>query len=292
MTGSPVLLLALLALSPVPVQEPESSSPERAGIELLNLPKSRLAIGGYDPVAYFPEGGGEPAKGKQRFQTTWRGVTYRFANEANLERFLVDPDRYEPAYGGWCAWAMVDDDRVEVDPKSFLIQDGEVLLFFDGVFADTRKRWLKRDVDDLRTRADRNWSAYHAQPERDLSGWVLEDGVALGGMDPTAYARAEPVATPGSPEIVWTYKSITYRFANEAGRAAFRERPWAFEPGVGGLDPVALAAGERSAGDPELFLRRDGRTWLFANADNRTAFEADPELESAARTAWRRPGPR
>jgi YHS domain-containing protein len=119
--------------------------------------KSRLAIKGYDPVAYFPEGGGEPKKGKPEFAFEFKGVTYHFASQENLDRFKADPAKYEPAYGGWCAWAMRDGDKVQVDPKSFLVQGNRLLLFYDGWLGDTRAKWLNGDAKAECAEADAAW---------------------------------------------------------------------------------------------------------------------------------------
>lgn len=126
--------------------------------EEWNLPKkTRLAIKGYDPVAYFPEGGGEPKKGKPEFALEHKGVTYQFASQENLDRFKADPAKYEPSFGGWCAWAMRDGDKVQVDPKSFLVQDDRLLLFYDGWLGDTRSKWLKGEPVAERREADEAW---------------------------------------------------------------------------------------------------------------------------------------
>jgi len=67
--------------------------------------KGNLAIEGYDPVSFFA---GEPQKGKAELKLTHNGVTYQFASQANLNKFKANPEAYEPAYGGWCAYAMGD----------------------------------------------------------------------------------------------------------------------------------------------------------------------------------------
>ena len=125
LVGAACALAALLPIATGAPPDPPSDpiSPK------LNVPKSRLAIDGYDPVAYFPEGGAEPRKGEKNLTVNYRGATYSFATEANRERFRHEPSKYEPAYGGWCAYAMASDDRVEIDPKSFLIEDGSLLLY-------------------------------------------------------------------------------------------------------------------------------------------------------------------
>lgn len=142
-------------------------SPVRA-IEHYDLQKKKdnLAIEGYDPVAYFKEGGGEARKGKKSITTTHKGVTYRFASEANRTLFLADPARYEPAYGGWCAWAMTSGDKTEIDPKTFIVRGGRLYLFYNGFFGNTKKDWLKGDHDELSQRADAQWKTITGESPR------------------------------------------------------------------------------------------------------------------------------
>jgi YHS domain-containing protein len=150
-----LLLTLAAALAPLagPVQEPA----RRPDYAHLNVDKQGLALSGYDPVAYFPEGGGKATKGKAEFALVQGGVTWRFESEKNRELFKAAPARFEPAYGGWCAWAMVDGDKVEVDPRSFLIEEGRLYVFYDGFLADTRKKWLSKTGAVLRPKADAAW---------------------------------------------------------------------------------------------------------------------------------------
>jgi hypothetical protein len=61
---------------------------------------------------------------------------------------------------------MADGDKVEIDPRSFVIQEGRLLLFYDGLLGDTRKQWLGGDVTAQALRADGRWSALIEQPRR------------------------------------------------------------------------------------------------------------------------------
>jgi YHS domain-containing protein len=112
-----------------------------------NLGKERLAIQGYDPVAYFPEGGGVPIKGDSGIATEYRGAVYRFATGAHLSAFLSDPAHYEPAYGGWCAYGMLKGVRDPIDPKSFIVKDDRLFLFYKGRLGDMRFKWFTGDHD-------------------------------------------------------------------------------------------------------------------------------------------------
>jgi len=116
--------------------------------------KNGIAIDGYDPVRYF---NGEPEKGKEQFKWTYKGIAYLFVNPGNLNSFKTSPDKYEPAYGGWCAYAMGDSgEKIKIDPETFKILDNRLYLFYNFWGNNTLKDWNK-DEKELRTAADQNW---------------------------------------------------------------------------------------------------------------------------------------
>jgi YHS domain-containing protein len=129
------------------------------GANLSNVNKEGVILDGYDVVSYFKPSG--PQKGQAQFQFKYEDATYWFASAANKEEFARDPKKYAPQFGGWCAYAVASSkSKVEVDPKSFLIQGGRLLLFYNGIWADTRKKWLHTDSKDSQQflrEADANW---------------------------------------------------------------------------------------------------------------------------------------
>lgn len=123
-------------------------------IKHLNLEKG-IAIQGYDPVAYFSN---KALKGDKQFTANYKGVVYYFSSESNKNNFLKNPSKYEPQYGGWCAFAMGDNGKkVEIDPETFKIIDGSLYLFYNAFFNNTLKSWNK-DEKNLKAKADKNWS--------------------------------------------------------------------------------------------------------------------------------------
>ena len=115
------------------------------------------ALSSYDPTAYFA---GKAQKGKKEFTYTQEGVNYRFTNANNLETFKKNPAKYEPQYGGWCAYAMGSiGEKVEVDPETFKIVDGKLYLFYHTFFSNTLTDWNK-DENALKAKADANWRKY------------------------------------------------------------------------------------------------------------------------------------
>jgi len=128
-------------------------------LDRFQLTDKNLAIAGYDPVSYFPEGGSEPAKGTKDMELVHKGIRYRFASAEHRDAFKANPDKYEPAYGGWCAYAMAKDTYTKANPKRFVIQGGRLMLFYDGWLGDTLKDWNKEGPEKLEPLADAFWKS-------------------------------------------------------------------------------------------------------------------------------------
>ncbi|MBB2146841.1 YHS domain protein [Pedobacter sp. LMG 31464] len=124
----------------------------------FNIDKSTLAIDGYDPVAYFTTG--TAVEGKKEMTVLNSGITYRFSTNQNKELFKANPAKYEPQYGGWCAYAMGETgEKVEIDPETFKILDGKLYLFYNKFFNNTKKSWNK-DEKSLKAKADASWAKF------------------------------------------------------------------------------------------------------------------------------------
>jgi len=120
-----------------------------------NLNKAGIAIDGYDPVAYFNQS--KAIEGKKEWSVTIDGANYLFSNPQNATLFKADPSKYQPQYGGWCAYAMgATGEKVEVDPETFKVLNGKLYLFYNKFFNNTLKSWNK-DEANLKQKADANW---------------------------------------------------------------------------------------------------------------------------------------
>ncbi len=157
----PALLVCLLsgcATQRARVAVPAGEGTARLGLGEYNL-ENAVALKGFDPVSYFPEGGGQPEAGDPAHALRHRGVVYHFSSRANRRRFEADPDRYEPAYGGWCAWAMARGFRVRVDPLHYTLPGDRLRLFYRNPMVDTRAKWLRGDYEELADAAGRHWKS-------------------------------------------------------------------------------------------------------------------------------------
>lgn len=114
-----------------------------------------LAIKGYDPVSYFTQH--KAVKGKKEFAIKFEGITYYFSSSANQHLFRTNPAKYEPLYGGWCAYALGDaNKKVDIDPDTFKIINGKLYLFYNNWGNNTLLKWNK-DESNLKAKADQNW---------------------------------------------------------------------------------------------------------------------------------------
>lgn len=109
------------------------------------------AIGGYDPVAYFDEQ--RPVKGSEQFSTEWNGATWYFSSEERMRRFVADPERYAPQFGGYCAMAVSGGYTARTSPDAFALVNGKLYLNFDQ---DVLAQW-NADRDNLIPAAEKNW---------------------------------------------------------------------------------------------------------------------------------------
>jgi YHS domain-containing protein len=126
----------------------------------FNVSKDDLAIKGYDPVAYFNLG--KAVEGKKENTATVNGITYRFSTPQNRDLFKADPAKFEPQYGGWCAYAMgASGEKVDINPGTFKIVNGKLFLFYHTWVNNTLNKW-NADESNLHTKADASWKTiYH-----------------------------------------------------------------------------------------------------------------------------------
>ena len=124
----------------------------------FNLEKSGLAIQGYDPVAYFTQN--KAVKGKKDYVVIADGATYYFSSIQNKDLFKANFAKYEPKYGGWCAYAMgAIGEKVEIDPETFKIVNGELFLFYHSWTNNTLTKWNK-DEANLKAKAELSWKKF------------------------------------------------------------------------------------------------------------------------------------
>ena len=112
---------------------------------------STTGVQGYDLVSY--QNSKRPIRGNGHFLSVVDGVTYLFANAENKRRFDRNPDKYLPAYGGYCAFGAAHGGKSDVDPEVWDIVDGKLYLM---VSSGTKVIWTKKKMTYIEM-ANRAW---------------------------------------------------------------------------------------------------------------------------------------
>jgi nicotinamidase-related amidase len=112
---------------------------------------SGIALDGFDPVSFFQSA--TPLNGSPMIRGDYAGATYLFASERNRDRFLADPDRYAPQYGGFCAYGVSINMLLPVDITTAQVRRGKLYL---NVNADILEKF-NADFEGSVSRANSNW---------------------------------------------------------------------------------------------------------------------------------------
>jgi YHS domain-containing protein len=120
--------------------------------ELVNVSgASRIALSGYDPVAFFTES--KAMNGSPFISAEHRGATYFFATEKHKQWFAENPAKYTPQFGGYCAYGVSLGKLFPVDIKTWQVRDGKLYL---NLNADVLQKF-NADVSGNVAKAERHW---------------------------------------------------------------------------------------------------------------------------------------
>ena len=161
---SALILSAVCLLTACGMANPSSGAASAAGtpvgLDPVNKAEGALALGGYDAVAYFTEGGA--AKGAAEFTHDYLGATWRFKSAEHRDEFAKNPTEYAPQYGGYCSWAVGHGYTANGDPTAWKIVDGKLYLNYNE---NVKQRWEKQQ-DELIKKGDENFPRFlESKPE-------------------------------------------------------------------------------------------------------------------------------
>ncbi len=90
------------------------------------------------------------------------------------------------------------------------------------------------------------------------------DGVAIDGYDPVTYFT-ENKAIKGSEQHVCDYNGTTWHFSSQENRDLFLNAPEKYTPEYGGYCSHSITENDIVTSNPEAFVVRDDKLYLYAN---------------------------
>ena len=120
--------------------------------DLVNVSgASKVAVAGYDPVAFFTDA--KAVNGSPFISATYQGATYFFATEEHKILFVQNPGKFAPQYGGFCAYGVGLNALFPVDISTWQIRNDKLYL---NLNSDILKKF-NADFDGNIGKAEKNW---------------------------------------------------------------------------------------------------------------------------------------
>jgi hypothetical protein len=117
-----------------------------------------VAIKGYDAVAFHTEA--RAMKGSNQFTYRWKDTNWLFENQANLDMFKKDPEKYAPQYGGYCAYGTADGHKAPTETDTWTVKDNKLYFNYNK---KVQEKWSK-DIPGYIEKADKNWVEIKDKP--------------------------------------------------------------------------------------------------------------------------------
>jgi YHS domain-containing protein len=109
--------------------------------------------------------------------------------------------------------------------------------------------------------------------------------VALKGYDPVSYFNLGKPAK-GVSTINYDFDGTRYLFSSRKNRELFADNPDHYSPQFRGKCATGLSMGVKAEADPNVFLVKDGKLYVFSDTESRAMVEKDPTLLKKAQQAW------
>jgi hypothetical protein len=142
-----IAALAGLLLLPTAVTAPRAGTSERIVVDR----HSGMALGGYDPVAFYTDG--KPVPGDDGIELVYGGAVWRFCNVGNREAFAAEPEVYMPRFGGYDPVGVARGIALAGNPDTWLVSEGRLFLFYDRA----RLEIFRADPERINSAAERKW---------------------------------------------------------------------------------------------------------------------------------------
>jgi YHS domain-containing protein len=93
---------------------------------------------------------------------------------------------------------------------------------------------------------------------------IDNSNIALQGYSPVSYADLG-LAQKGVKELKSEHEKVVYYFTSAEQKAAFDKAPESYLPQYGGFCAFGMYAGAKFRPDPNKFINKDGKYFLYLN---------------------------
>jgi YHS domain-containing protein len=163
-------------------------------------PLTGVALDGFDPVSYFTEA--DPLPGLPDYEYDWQGVPWYFANAANRDVFMRNPEVYAPQFGGHATTALSEGYLSDGDPRLYLVVAQRLYLFYSPATRDGFIASPGRVIEA----ASKHWAAFaasHPAPDTTAAtsaGGLVASAATATNATPFPAGLVGPVA-PGGHDL-------------------------------------------------------------------------------------------
>jgi YHS domain-containing protein len=109
------------------------------------------AIRGYDAVAFHLDHKATP--GNSAYTHKWKGADWQFSSQAYLDSFKLNPDKYAPQYGGYCAYGTAEGHKASTQTDTWMVKEGKLYFNYNN---EVKQIWMK-DQQGYIIKADKLW---------------------------------------------------------------------------------------------------------------------------------------
>ncbi len=118
-----------------------------------------IALDGYDSVAYFESYAAVQADFTHNY--SYEDLEWYFENSTHLDMFISDPERYMPAFGGFCAYELAHENVVPSNLEYWYIHDEKLYLFSSE---SAKQEWFD-EISTLLPLATKQWEMLSTEEE-------------------------------------------------------------------------------------------------------------------------------
>ncbi len=284
-----IIVTTLLALGLLPIATPNPALAESTHSATKSaVMQENIVLDGYSVVSYLDNHRAE--KGSPNYSFEYDGQTYLFTSMDQRKAFQENPQKYLPAFGGYCAYGVAKNLKFPVNPKTFKVVGGRTFLFLNNEEVNTYDLWNQENEKQLTRAANTNWE--NMSGEGALGHYNLDgEKIGLQGYSPVAYFK-QGKAAKGNPAHSAEYHGATYYFTSAAEADEFRKNPSKYEPAYGGWCATGMMVEQKFPIDPQNFKIVDHRLFLYKKDDTIDALKIwneqnESEAVAKADAYWR-----